>query len=94
MKVLVAYDVCTSSEGGAKRLRLVARACKDYGQRVQKSLFECMVGDADWVRLRGRLLEEMDAKLDSLLFYFLDADIKVEHHGIAEVVDPEAPLVI
>ena len=94
MKVLVAYDVVTSSEGGEKRLRLVARACKDFGRRVQKSLFECLVSETDWVRLRGRLLQEMDASQDSLLIYFLDADIRVEQHGVAERFDPEAPLVI
>lgn len=94
MKVLVAYDVGTSTPAGAKRLRRVARACKDYGVRVQKSVFECTVGDADWVRLRTRLLGTIDPAFDSLRFYFLAADVLVEHHGSAEPPDLDDPLVI
>jgi CRISPR-associated protein Cas2 len=94
MKVLIAYDVATSEEGGARRLRRVARACLDYGQRVQKSVFECVVGPVQWVQLKDRLLKEMDAKHDSIRFYFLDADVKVEHHGAGEPMDLEGPLVI
>ena len=71
MKVLIAYDVCTVDAAGAKRLRRVAQACEDYGQRVQKSVFECSVGPTEWVQLRGRLLGEIDVAKDSLRFYFL-----------------------
>lgn len=94
MRVLIAYDVGTADEGGPKRLRRVARACQDYGRRVQKSLFECVVGDTDWVRLRGRLQSEMDPTKDSLRFYFLDANVRVEHHGAAAPVELDGPLVI
>jgi CRISPR-associated protein Cas2 len=73
MKVLVAYDVCTTDPEGPRRLRRVARACQDYGQRVQKSLFECVVGPKEWLLLRQRLLDELDATRDALRFYFLDA---------------------
>lgn len=66
MLVLVSYDVSTKDPGGPKRLRRVARACEDFGQRVQNSVFECMVDPAQWVSLRGRLLKEADPKLDSL----------------------------
>ena len=94
MKVLIAYDVCTVDSAGEKRLRRVARACKDYGQRVQKSLFECSVGSTEWVQLRGRLLDEIDLKQDSLRFYFLTADLRVEHHGSHVPIDMDGPLVV
>jgi CRISPR-associated protein Cas2 len=94
VKVLIAYDVCTVDEKGARRLRRVARACEDFGQRVQKSLFECTVGPTDWVRLQARLLEEIDAKQDSLRFYFLDGDIRIERHGSAKPVELDGPLVV
>jgi CRISPR-associated protein Cas2 len=94
MKVLVAYDVCTSDSKGEKRLRRVARACEDFGQRVQKSLFECSVSDADWVRLRTRLLDEADLAQDSLRFYFLTAEVDCEHHGAKAPVDLQGLLVV
>jgi CRISPR-associated protein Cas2 len=94
MKVLIIYDVSTSDSKGPKRLRRVARACQDYGQRVQKSVFECSVGAAEWVQLRTRLLAEIDVGRDSLRFYFLEADIEVEHHGTGEPWDMDGPLVV
>jgi CRISPR-associated protein Cas2 len=94
MRVLVAYDVATADKAGERRLRRVAQACKDYGQRVQKSLFECMVGPTEWVALRARLLGESDAKMDSLRFYFLEGDVRVEHHGTNRPWDFEAGLVV
>jgi CRISPR-associated protein Cas2 len=94
MKVLVAYDVSTVDPAGTKRLRRVAGACEDYGQRVQKSLFECSLGSVDWVKLRGRLLDEIDPAQDSLRFYFLTADVRVEHHGAHVPVDMDGPLVV
>ena len=94
MKVLIAYDVCTADSPGSRRLRRVARACQDYGQRVQKSIFECVVGPAEWVQLRSRLLEEIDQTQDSLRCYFLSADVQVEHHGAAKPVDFEEALVV
>src|ERR1039457_6264727 len=58
MFVVVAYDVSTETRAGRRRLRRVAQACKDYGQRVQKSVFECILREADWVKLRHRLMQE------------------------------------
>lgn len=95
MVVLVAYDVNTADRAGRKRLRRVAKACLDYGQRVQYSVFECAVGDKEWAMLRSRLVDEIDAKLDSLRFYFLDATAigRVEHLGAKEPRDLSEPLV-
>ena len=94
MFLLVTYDVSTTTKAGARRLRRVARACKDYGQRVQKSVFECKVERKDWVVFRDRLLSEINETQDSLRFYFLDAGVTAEHHGIKEPVDLEAPLIL
>lgn len=96
MLIVVAYDVATETKEGRRRLRRVAQACKDYGQRVQKSVFECLVRDSDWVKLRHRLLAEISAKDDSLRFYFLDENsrAKTEHHGTGKPVDLDGVLVI
>ena len=94
MLMLVTYDVNTQDAGGRRRLRRVARACLDLGQRVQNSVFECEVDPARWVQLRARLLEEIDATKDSLRFYRLGADGKrrVEHVGAKHIVDLDGPL--
>jgi CRISPR-associated protein Cas2 len=96
MIVVVAYDVSTETREGRRRLRRVAQACKDYGQRVQKSVFECVVRESDWVLLRHRLLHETLLKEDSLRFYFLDeaAKSRTEHHGIRCPVDLDGPLIV
>lgn len=96
MFVLITYDVSTVEKAGRKRLRRVAQACKDYGTRVQKSVFECQVGRTEWVMLRRRLLDEIDEAEDSLRFYFLDETAvgKVEHHGVAKPLDLTEPLVL
>ena len=94
MRVLIVYDVSTSDDGGQKRLRRVARACQDYGQRVQKSVFECTVGPTEWVALRSRLLEVMAPATDCIRFYFLNADVTIEHLGAHEPFDMSGPLVI
>ena len=95
MMVLITYDVSTESEGGKRRLRRVARACKDYGQRVQFSVFECEVAPAQWVKLRARLLDEIDVDKDSLRFYQLGANWqpRVEHVGAKPALDLSGPLV-
>lgn len=94
--VLISYDVKTSEPGGNKRLRRVARVCKNYGQRVQFSVFECMVAPAQWTALREKLIAEIDESVDSLRFYFLGANWKrrVEHVGAKESLDQEGPLII
>jgi len=96
MTVVVAYDVNTENKAGQRRLRRIAQACEDYGQRVQKSLFECVLREADWVQLKHRLLQEYSAANDSLRFYFLDATAKAktEHHGIKKPVDLEGTLIV
>lgn len=94
MKVLVIYDVGVTDPQGPRRLRRVARVCADYGQRVQKSVFECALGPPEWVTFRARLLAEMDPARDSVRIYFLESDIRVEHHGTGEPWDLDGPLVI
>ena len=96
MLVLVTYDVSTVESAGRRRLRRVARACLDYGTRVQKSVFECQVGQKEWLELRNRLLTEANAEEDSLRFYFLDetAVQRTEHHGVAKPVDLSEPLIL
>jgi CRISPR-associated protein Cas2 len=94
MFVLIAYDVATANKAGERRLRRVAQACKDYGQRVQNSLFECKLEAKHWVLLRDRLLAEINHKEDSLRFYFLDTDVVIEHHGAKKPVDLEEPLIL
>jgi CRISPR-associated protein Cas2 len=95
MLVLVSYDVSTKSPKGRRRLRRVARACLDYGQRVQDSVFECMVDPAQWTILRARLLVEFEPAEDSLRFYFLGSQWRgrIEHHGAKPSLDPEGPLI-
>ena len=96
MLMLVAYDVRTDSAAGRRRLRRVARACLDFGQRVQNSVFECEVDPAQWTALRARLMQEIDPSLDSLRFYRLGADghRRVEHVGSKPTLDLEGPLVV
>ena len=96
MMVLVTYDVSTESEGGRRRLRRVAKLCKDRGQRVQKSVFECVVDPARWTRLRANLTEDIDPSEDSLRFYFLGSNWKgrVEHVGANGGYDVEGTLIV
>lgn len=96
MLILITYDVSTVEKAGQRRLRRVARACEDYGVRVQKSVFECQVGQTEWVQLRDRLLREIKADEDSLRFYFLDEKAlqRTEHHGVDKPVDLTEPLVL
>lgn len=92
--MLVAYDVKTESLSGRRRLRRVARACLDFGQRVQNSVFECEVDPGQWTALRARLISEIDQTQDSLRFYRLGADgrRRVEHIGAKPTLDLDAPL--
>jgi CRISPR-associated protein Cas2 len=95
MMVLVTYDVKTEDKYGKARLRNVAKACKDYGQRVQYSVFECLLEPAQWVKLKQRLLSIISIRKDSLRFYFLGANWKkrVEHIGAKETYDPDGALI-
>lgn len=96
MMVVVSYDVSTVEPEGQRRLRRVAKACKDFGQRVQFSVFECSVDPAQWTRLRQRLIDEIDQGEDSLRFYFLGANWRnrVEHIGTKKTEDPDGPLIV
>jgi CRISPR-associated protein Cas2 len=96
MMVLVTYDVRTEDEAGARRLRRVAKVCKDFGQRVQNSVFECLVDPAQLVALRQALMDEIDTEEDSVRFYFLGSNWKhrVEHVGAKPTYDPQGPLVV
>ncbi len=96
MLVVVAYDVRTESEEGRRRLRRVAKVCEGKGQRVQNSVFECLVDAAQWVKLRADLLKEVDTADDSLRFYFLGDNWKrrIEHVGSKAAYDPQGPLIL
>jgi CRISPR-associated protein Cas2 len=96
MLILITYDVSTVEKAGQRRLRRVARACEDYGVRVQKSVFECQVGQTEWASLRDRLLREIKPEEDSLRFYYLDekAVQRIEHHGIDKPLDLSEPLIV
>lgn len=96
MLILVTYDVSTVEKAGVRRLRRVARACEDYGVRVQKSVFECQVGQTEWVQLKDRLLKEIKVEEDSLRFYYLDETAKqrTEHHGVEKPMDFTEPLIL
>ena len=96
MLVLVTYDVQTSSISGEKRLRKVARQCVNYGQRVQNSVFECIVDPAQFAELKHRLSEIIDKEKDSIRFYFLGSKWvrKVESLGVVTSYDPNSELII
>jgi CRISPR-associated protein Cas2 len=96
MFVIISYDVSVTSEGGQSRLRRVAKLCEDYGQRVQFSVFECIVDPAQWVSVKRRLIDEIEQETDSLRFYYLGSNWrrKVEHVGAKKTIDQEGPLII
>lgn len=96
MLVLICYDVSTLAPAGQKRLRRVAKVCKDYGQRAQLSIFECEVDPAQWTVLRNKLIDEVNLEEDSLKFYFLGANWRrrVEQLGIKKSYDPDDPMIV
>ena len=96
MLVVVAYDVNTETEEGRKRLRRGARVCENCGQRVQNSVFECLVDAARWTRVRARLISEISEARDSLRFYFLGDNWKgrIEHVGAKASYDPQGALIV
>ena len=95
MMVLVTYDVSTATAEGRRRLTRVAKACLDFGQRVQNSVFECQVDPERWATLRLRLLDLYKADEDSLRCYFLGANWRrrVQHHGTKAAVELDGPLI-
>lgn len=96
MLVLVAYDVCTATKDGRKRLRQVAKQCVNYGQRVQNSVFECQLDTTQLKLLKHKLAAVIDIEKDSLRFYNLGEHhkTKVEHIGAHPSFDVEAPLIL
>ncbi|MEW5871263.1 MAG: CRISPR-associated endonuclease Cas2 [Chloroflexota bacterium] len=96
MMVLITYDVNTETEAGKKRLRKVAKQCESYGQRVQNSVFECLVDAGQARQLKHLLTELIDDEKDSLRFYYLGNEWRkrVEHIGAKASIDLEGPLVV
>lgn len=96
MLVLVTYDVNTLEEGGKRRLRRIARACEDFGQRVQFSVFEIEVDPAQWTRLKAQLEKTINPEHDSLRYYYLGANWtrRVEHVGAKPAMDLNGPLIV
>jgi CRISPR-associated protein Cas2 len=96
MMMLVTYDVETQTENGKRRLRQVAKLCQNHGQRVQLSVFECLVEPAQWVQLRANLLAAIDPASDSLRFYSLGANWqkRIEHIGAKAGYNAEGPLIV
>ncbi|MFC7677841.1 CRISPR-associated endonuclease Cas2 [Paenibacillus sp. GCM10028914] len=96
MLVLITYDVSTLSSEGQRRLRRVSKLCQDYGQRVQHSVFECVVDATQFAVLKMKLIDIIDKEQDSLRFYQLGNNYKnkVEHVGIRESLDMEGPLIL
>lgn len=96
MMILVTYDVSTSDAGGPRRLRRVAKACRDFGQRVQLSVFEVEADPAQWTALKAKLTKAINPEKDSLRFYHLGANWqrRVEHIGAKPALDLQAPLIV
>jgi len=96
MLVLVTYDVATSEAGGTTRLRRVAKACRDFGQRVQYSVFEIEVDPAQWTRLKAQLEALINPESDSLRYYYLGSNWrrKVEHVGTKPATDLGGTLIV
>ncbi|MCI1956461.1 MAG: CRISPR-associated endonuclease Cas2 [Oscillospiraceae bacterium] len=96
MLVLITYDVNTEDAAGRKRLRRVARECVKHGQRVQCSVFECLLDSAQCKTLQASLCKIIDMKKDSLRFYYLGKNYKtkIEHFGTKAGYDPEGTLIL
>ena len=95
MLVLITYDVNTETSEGRRRLRQVAKACQDYGQRVQNSVFECEIDSALLIKVKSRLVQLINQETDSLRIYTLGNDRKnVEHFGAKPAFDVRDPLII
>lgn len=96
MLVLITYDVSTESEGGKKRLRQVAKQCVNNGQRVQNSVFECLLDPAQFAGLKNRLEKIVNPETDSLRYYYLGKNWsnRVEHFGAKQTYNPEDVLIV
>ncbi len=96
MLVLITYDVSTQNAAGKSRLRKVAKECVNYGQRVQNSVFECVLDASQLLQLKDRLISSINEKEDSLRFYYLGNNYKtkVEHFGTKTTYEAEGILMI
>lgn len=96
MLVLITYDVNTETKEGKSRLRKIAKYCVDKGQRVQNSVFECLVDPAQFAELKHLLEKVADPKTDSIRYYFLGSNWRkrVEHYGARQSYDPEGVLIL
>lgn len=96
MLVLITYDVSTQDKEGKKRLRKVAKECVNYGQRVQNSVFECILDSSQALLLKDKLCSLIDAEKDSLRFYYLGNNYtaKVEHFGAKAGYEAEGVLMV
>ncbi|WP_369282145.1 CRISPR-associated endonuclease Cas2 [Oscillibacter sp. GMB15532] len=96
MLVLITYDVNTQDAQGSRRLRKVAKVCVNYGQRVQNSVFECLLSPAELCIVKSQLLKAMDEQKDSLRIYNLGSSYKtrIEHYGAKQTYSPEDPIII
>jgi len=96
MMIVITYDVNTETPAGQKRLRKVAKQCQNYGQRVQNSVFECLIDMAQLEQLKHQLIEIIDPETDSLRFYNLGNHWRnrVEHIGAKPGIDLESPLIL
>ena len=96
MLVLITYDVNTQTASGRKRLRKVAKECVNYGQRVQNSVFECVMDSAKFRQVKNILEKIIDKEKDSIRFYYLGDNYKnkIEHIGAKESYDVEGPLIL
>jgi CRISPR-associated protein Cas2 len=96
MFILVCYDVSTETKEGRRRLRRVAKTCKSYGQRAQKSVFECKMNEKDFITMEKLLLDIIDKKEDNLRLYIMDEISlkKIRNYGKNEVIDYEEPMII
>lgn len=96
MLVVITYDVNTEDAAGQRRLRKIAKQCVNYGQRVQNSVFECLVDAAQCRMLQAKLLDIMDQEKDSLRFYYLGDKYqnKIEHFGAKCGYEPEGLLTV
>lgn len=96
MLVLITYDVSTETRAGKKRLRQIAKACVDYGQRVQNSVFECKLDAAQYKMLQAKLVQIMDPKEDSLRFYNLGNryENRIEHFDCKDTYLPDDPILL
>lgn len=96
MLVVITYDVNTEDAAGRRRLRQISKQCVNYGQRVQNSVFECLLDAAECRRLQAKLCSIMDSEKNSLRFYYLGNryDTKIEHFGVKDSYDPNGVLLV